>query len=193
MRESSLLFDAAVYLAAAVVFVPIASRLRLGAVLGYLFAGCLIGPFGLGLVSDIDAILHFAEFGVVLMLFVIGLELDPARLWTMRAPVFGGGSLQMAVCGGLLAAGGLAVGLPWQAAVVAGFALALSSTAIAVQTMTERGVLNSTLGQTAFGVLLFQDIAAIPLIGIVPLLSSAPASSAAPLWVGVGKVVAAIV
>jgi glutathione-regulated potassium-efflux system ancillary protein KefC len=192
-EEPSFLVDAAVYLAAAVVFVPLASRLRLGAVLGYLFAGCLIGPFGLGLVKDIDAILRFAEFGVVLMLFAIGLELDPARLWAMRAPVFGGGSLQMAVCGGLLAAAGLAVGLPWQAAVIAGFALALSSTAIAVQTMAERGVLNTTMGKTAFGVLLFQDIAAIPLVGIVPLLASGPAASAGSLWLGVVKIAAAVV
>src|SRR5262245_44792547 len=193
MDEHSFLVDAAIYLAAAVVFVPLASRLRLGAVLGYLFAGCLIGPFGLGLVSDIESILHFAEFGVVLMLFVIGLELDPSRLWAMRARVFGGGSLQMLVCGSLLAAGGLAIGLPWQAAVIAGFALALSSTAIAVQTMTERGVLNSTLGQTAFGVLLFQDIAAIPLVGIVPLLSTGPTAPGGSLWLGSAKVAAAIV
>src|SRR5262245_56140768 len=172
MDEHSFLVDAAIYLAAAVAFVPLASRLRLGAVLGYLFAGCLIGPFGLGLVKDVDTILHFAEFGVVLMLFAIGLELDPERLWAMRARVFGGGTVQMLVCGGVLSAAGLAAGLPWQGAVIAGFALALSSTAIAVQTMTERGVLNSTMGKTAFGVLLFQDIAAIPLVGIVPLLST---------------------
>ena len=193
MHEGSFLLDAAIYLAAAVVFVPLASRLRLGAVLGYLFAGCLIGPFGLGLVRDIEAILHFAEFGVVLMLFVIGLELNPERLWAMRARVFGGGSLQMLVCGSLLAAGGLAVGLPWQAAVIAGSALALSSTAIAVQTMTERGWLNSTMGKTAFGVLLFQDIAAIPLVGIVPLLSSGPTGPAGPLWLGIVKIVAAVI
>ena len=193
MHERSFLVDVAIYLAAAVVFVPLASRLRLGAVLGYLFAGCLIGPFGLGLVSDVESILHVAEFGVVLMLFVIGLELDPDRLWAMRARVFGGGSVQMVVCGGVLSAAGLAAGLPWQAAVIAGFALALSSTAIAVQTMAERGVLNSTMGKTAFGVLLFQDIAAIPLIGIVPLLSAGPAAPSGPLWLGIAKVVAAIV
>ena len=192
MHERGLLVDAAIYLAAAVLFVPIASRLRLGAVLGYLFAGCVIGPFGLGLVRDIESILHFAEFGVVLMLFVIGLELAPDRLWAMRARVFGGGSLQMVVCGSLLALGGLALGLPWQAALIAGFALALSSTAIAVQTMAERGLLNSTLGQTAFGVLLFQDIAAIPLIGIVPLLAGGATASGGALWLGIAKVAAAL-
>ncbi len=193
MHERSFLVDAAVYLAAAVVFVPVASRLRLGAVLGYLFAGCLIGPFGLGLVEDVDTILHFAEFGVVLMLFAIGLELDPERLWAMRARVFGGGSVQMLVCGAVLSIAGLALGLPWQAAVIAGFALALSSTAIAVQTMAERGVLNSAMGRTAFGVLLFQDIAAIPLIGIVPLLSTAAGAPSGSLWLGIAKVVAAII
>ena len=192
MHERGLLVDTAIYLAAAVLFVPIANRLHLGAVLGYLLAGCVIGPFGLGLVRDIESILHFAEFGVVLMLFVIGLELAPDRLWAMRARVFGGGSLQMMVCGSLLALGGLALGLPWQAALIAGFALALSSTAIAVQTMTERGLLNSTLGQTAFGVLLFQDIAAIPLIGIVPLLAGGATASGGALWLGIAKVAAAI-
>jgi glutathione-regulated potassium-efflux system protein KefC len=193
MSERSFLFEATTYLTAAVVFVPLSSRLRLGAVLGYLFAGCLIGPFGLGLIRDIEAILHFAEFGVVLMLFVIGLELDPERLWAMRARVFGGGFAQMLVCGALLSAGSLAIGLPWKAAVIAGFALALSSTAIAVQTLTERGLLGSTMGKTAFGILLFQDIAAIPLIGIVPLLSSGPAAPAGALWLGIAKVAAAAV
>jgi glutathione-regulated potassium-efflux system ancillary protein KefC len=174
MHEHGLLFEVLVYLGASVVFVPIASRLKLGSVLGYLIAGCAIGPFGLGLVSDVKAILHFAEFGVVLMLFLIGLELDPKRLLAMRRPVFGGGSLQMAACGVLLAAGGVAVGLPWKGAVVAGFALALSSTAIDVQTMRERGILGAPTGVTVFAILLFQDVAAIPLIAAVPLLAAEP-------------------
>jgi glutathione-regulated potassium-efflux system ancillary protein KefC len=174
MPEHDLLFDVLVYLGAAVVFVPIASRFKLGSVLGYLMAGAVIGPFGLRFVRDVHAILHFAEFGVVLMLFLIGLELDPKRLFAMRRAVFGGGALQMTACGGLLWLGGLAVGLPWRGALVAGFALALSSTAIAVQTMRERGVLNAPTGVTAFGVLLFQDIAAIPLIALVPLLARGP-------------------
>src|SRR5579862_2240575 len=193
MHERSFLLDVMVYLAAAVVFVPIATRLRLGAVLGDLFAGCLIGPFGLGLVSDVESILHFAEFGVVLMLFVIGLELAPERLWAMRRRVFGGGSAQMLVCGVALAGAGMAASLPWNAAIIAGFALALSSTAIAVQTMAERGVLNSPMGRTAFGVLLFQDIAAIPLIGIVPLLAAGSAAPSGPPWLGVAKVIGAVV
>jgi glutathione-regulated potassium-efflux system ancillary protein KefC len=174
MPEHGLMFEVMIYLAAAVVFVPLASRFKLGSVLGYLIAGCAIGPFGLRFVQDVHSILHFSEFGVVLMLFLIGLELDPKRLWAMRRPVFGGGSLQMAACGGLLTLGGLAAGLPWKGALVAGFALALSSTAIAVQTMRERNELNAPTGAKAFSILLFQDVAAIPLIAIVPLLAAAP-------------------
>ena len=177
MNEHGLLFEAMVYLAATVIFVPLASRFRLGSVLGYLIAGCAIGPWGLRLVQDVAAIMHFAEFGVVLMLFLIGLELDPKRLWAMRQAVFRGGALQMGVTGAVLALGGVAAGLPWQAALVAGLALALSSTAIAVQTMRERGVLASPIGTGAFAVLLFQDIAAIPLIALVPLLAMGPKAS----------------
>jgi glutathione-regulated potassium-efflux system ancillary protein KefC len=140
-------------------------------VLGYLIAGAVIGPYCLRLVRDVESILHFAEFGVVLMLFMIGLELDPKRLWGLRGPVFGGGALQLGVCGALLALGAWAVGLPWQAALVAGLALSLSSTAIAVQTMRERNLLNAPTGRAGFSVLLFQDIAAIPLVALVPILA----------------------
>jgi len=171
MSEPSLLRDTIVYLGAAVVCVPLASRLRLGSVLGYLGAGCLLGPFGLRLVSDPTATLHFAEIGVVLMLFVIGLELDPKRLWAMRRAVFGGGTLQLVACGLALAAGVFLLGLRWQAALIAGLSLALSSTAVSMQTMTERNLGPSPLGRTAFAILLFQDIAAIPLVALVPLLA----------------------
>jgi glutathione-regulated potassium-efflux system ancillary protein KefC len=159
-------------------------------VLGYLLAGCAIGPWGLRLVRDVQSILHFAEFGVVLMLFLIGLELDPRRLWNMRKPVFGGGSLQMAATGAVLGLGGLAAGLPWQAALVAGLALALSSTAIAVQTMRERGMLTSPTGNISFAILLFQDIAAIPLIALVPLLSAGSVGSGG--WLGFARVIGAV-
>ena len=171
MGEHGLLFEVMVYLAAAVIMVPIAARLRLGSVLGYLAAGCLVGPWALGLVANVESIMHFSEFGVVLMLFVIGLELEPERLWAMRRAVFGGGALQMLVCGAPLIAAGMAIGLPWRGAVVAGLALALSSTAIAMQSMTERNLVATPMGRSAFGVLLFQDIAAIPLIALVPLLA----------------------
>src|SRR4051794_21415194 len=120
MSDHGLLFDTMVYLAAAVIFVPFAARFKLGSVLGYLIAGCVIGPWGFRLVRDVESILHFAEFGVVLMLFLIGLELDPKRLWSLRAPIFGGGTLQLVVCGALLAGGSIVAGLPWQAALVAG-------------------------------------------------------------------------
>lgn len=170
------------FLAAAVVIVPLAARAKLGSVLGYLLAGAAIGPWGLALAGDVESTLHLAELGVVLMLFVIGLELDPKRLLSMRREVFGGGSLQLAACGLLLAGGLLALGLPWQAALVAGLALALSSTAIAVQTMAERNELATPTGRSAFAILLFQDIAAIPLIAMVPLLADAPASATAPAW-----------
>jgi len=192
VTEPSILRDALVYLGAAVVCVPLAKRLGLGSVLGYLIAGCAIGPWGLGLVSDVESILHFAEFGVVLMLFLIGLELDTRRLWQMRGPVFGGGGVQMLACGGLLSAALLAAGLAWQAALAAGLALAMSSTAIAVQTMAERNLLAAPVGKAGFAVLLFQDIAAIPLIALVPLLG-VPASGARPGWIGALEALAAVV
>ena len=191
MAEASVLRDAIVYLGAAVVCVPILTRLGLGSVLGYLIAGCLIGPWGLGLISDVDTILHFSEFGVVLMLFLIGLELDPKRLWQMRRPVFGGGSLQMIVCGALLTGALYAIDLPWQASLAAGMALALSSTAIAVQTMSERNLLSAPVGRAGFSVLLFQDIAAIPLIALVPLLGVVE-NSGEPAWVSAGRAFGAI-
>lgn len=173
MAEHGTLADALIFLASAVVFVPLASRIGLGSVLGYLLAGCVIGPHLLGLVRDVESIMHFAELGVVLMLFVIGLELDPKRLWGMRKLVFGGGALQMVVCSLAITGGAMLVGLPWQPALIAGMALSLSSTAIAVQTMTERNLLSAPLGRAAFGVLLFQDLAAIPIMSVVPLLSTA--------------------
>ncbi len=194
--SGSLVTDALVYLGAAVVCVPLASRLKLGSVLGYLGAGCLIGPFGLGLVSDPASTLHFSEIGVVLMLFIIGLELDPSHLLKMRRAVFLGGGIQLGACAVLLAAAGLAAGLPWQGAVIAGLALSLSSTAVSMQTMGERNLLGTGLGRISFAVLLFQDIAAIPLVAIVPLLAVDGASAAGGSGggaIGVLKVVGAIV
>jgi glutathione-regulated potassium-efflux system ancillary protein KefC len=191
MAEPSILRDALVYLGAAVVCVPLAKRSGLGSVLGYLVAGFLIGPSALRWVGDVQSTLHFAEFGVVLMLFLIGLELDLKRLSEMRRAVFGGGALQMTACGMVLAAGLLVLGLPWQAALVAGLALAMSSTAIAVQTMNERNLMAAPVGRASFGVLLFQDIAAIPLIALVPFLGTGTGGGEG--WLGAGKAVAAIV
>ncbi len=170
MSTESPLLRAIIYLGAAVVCVPLASRLKLGSVLGYLAAGLVIGPFGLHLIQNPQETLHFAELGVVLMLFVIGLELDPAQLVSMRRAVFGGGTLQLLACAVPLGAGAIALGLPWQTALVVGLALGLSSTAVSVQTMAEKNLTPTPVGRTAFAVLLFQDIAAIPLLAVVPLL-----------------------
>ncbi|MEI7429912.1 MAG: glutathione-regulated potassium-efflux system protein KefC [Betaproteobacteria bacterium] len=192
-----MLNDALIYLAAAVICVPIAWRFKLGAVLGYLIAGVLIGPWGLHLVSDIDSIMHFSEFGVVLMLFVIGLELEPKRLIEMRKGVFGGGVMQMGLAGLALSLGAVALGLDWRAALVVGLALALSSTAIAIATMKERNLLLTPTGQSGFAVLLFQDVAAIPLLAVIPLLGVAAAGGVAaghhaPGWMDIGKALGAL-
>jgi glutathione-regulated potassium-efflux system ancillary protein KefC len=169
--------EALLFLIAALVAVPIAVRLGLGSVLGYLVAGVAIGPVGLALVSDPQAILHLSELGVVLMLFVIGLELEPRRLWSMRGAVFGGGTLQMVVCAALLFAAGLAFGWRWQRALVASLALALSSTAIVVAILQERHMMALPLGRNAFSMLLFQDIAAIPLLALAAALGTAGATA----------------
>jgi glutathione-regulated potassium-efflux system ancillary protein KefC len=186
------MLETLIFLAAAVICVPIAARLRLGSVLGYLFAGALIGPSGLKFITDVDRTQNLAELGVVLMLFVIGLELEPRRLMEMRREVFRGGSVQLAICGAAIGVGIFALGLPWQAALVAGLALALSSTAIAVQTMSERNEIATPTGRAAFGILLFQDIAAIPLIAAVPLLGHVEKAGGEPLWMKVGIAVGAI-
>jgi len=166
------LSQAFVYLLAAVVMVPVAKRLGLGSVLGYLLAGVVIGPFGLGLLgTDGQDVMHFAEFGVVMMLFVIGLELEPSLLWRLRGPILGLGGLQVTVTTAVVAAIALAVGVPWQGAVAIGMTLSLSSTAIVLQTLQEKGLMKTAGGQSAFAVLLFQDIAVIPMLALIPLLA----------------------
>ena len=191
--DSHTLIQALIYLGAAALIVPIAVRLGLGSVLGYLIAGCIIGPWGLRLVTDAEAILHFAEIGVVLVLFVIGLELDPQRLWKLRASVFGGGALQMVACGVLIGLFCMLLGLRWQVAELIGMTLALSSTAIAMQAMNERNLTVSQMGRSAFAVLLFQDIAAIPLVAMIPLLAaSGGATSLVAFALSALKVAAAL-
>jgi glutathione-regulated potassium-efflux system ancillary protein KefC len=190
--ETSLLLNALVYLAAAVALVPIATRLGLGAVLGYLIAGIAIGPWGLGLISNVDVILHFSEFGVVLLLFVIGLELEPKRLLAMRRPIFGWGSAQVAGVAAALAAAALAAGIDWRVALVAALGLSLSSTAIALATLGERNLLPTPLGQAGFAILLFQDIAAIPMIALVPVLGVATGAAPGGHWLAALKVVAVL-
>ncbi len=190
MHEPAWLGNMLIYLTAALLCVPLAVRLGLGAILGYLAAGVAIGPAGLGLISDVETILHFAEFGVVLMLFLIGLELEPHRLWAMRRDVFGGGGAQLLACGGLLAGAGLLLGLPAGTALLLGLTLALSSTAITVRTLNERNLLPSPVGQLTFGILLFQDIAAIPLIAL-PSLFGQSGGEGGQVSVGLGLAVIA--
>ena len=159
--------------------------------LGYLAAGVVLGPFGTKVVPDAAPVLTASEIGVVMMLFVIGLELSPARLWVMRRPVFGMGGLQVALSGVALGGIGLALGMGWKAALVVGLALALSSTAVSLQLLSERKALNTEHGRMGFAILLFQDIAAIPLIAAVPLLGAA-AASPDPIWQDVLRAVVAI-
>ena len=161
------------YLSAAVLAAPLAKALGLGSIIGYLAAGIAIGPWGLGLVSNVQDILHFAEFGVVLMLFLVGLELQPSRLWAMRRPIFGTGSAQVLGCAAVLFAAGWLAGLPWRISLVAALGLALSSTAIALQVLAERNLMRTSSGQAGFSILLFQDVAAIPILALLPLLGAA--------------------
>ncbi len=188
-----------VYLAAAVLAVPVARALGLGSIIGYLAAGIVIGPWGLKFVTDPQAMLHVAEFGVVLMLFLVGLELEPRRLWQLRRPIFGWGSVQLLGSTALLTAGGVALGLGWQLALVAGLGLAMSSTAIGLGVLNERNLMPTASGQGVLSVSLLQDIAAIPILALVPLLAMSGVGGAAAQgggWVGAAKafgVIAAIV
>ncbi len=166
-----LLAGAFIYLVSAVIAVPLAHRLGLGSVLGYLIAGIVIGP-AFGLVgAETEEVMHFAEFGVVMMLFLVGLELQPFMLWRMRAQLLGLGGLQVVATAVLLALAALLIGLTWQASVAVGMILALSSTAIVLQTLNEKGWMKAPAGRSAFSVLLFQDIAVIPMLALLPLLA----------------------
>ena len=177
-----------IYLGAAVLVVPLSKALGLGSIIGYLAAGIAIGPWGLGLVSSVEQVLHFAEFGVVLMLFLVGLELEPARLWNLRRPIFGWGSAQVLGCAVVLFAVGYLAGADWRVALVAALGLALSSTAIALQVFAERNLMATPSGQAGFSILLFQDVAAIPILALLPLLAVAgvdahePVAGAARAW-----------
>ena len=167
------LVNSLIYLGAAVLVVPLSKALGLGSIIGYLVAGIAIGPWGLGLVTNVQDILHFAEFGVVLMLFLVGLELDPKRLWNLRRPIFGWGTAQVLGCAAVLFALGWALGASWRVALVGALGLALSSTAIALQVFGERNLLKTASGQAGFSILLFQDVAAIPILALLPLLAIA--------------------
>jgi monovalent cation:proton antiporter-2 (CPA2) family protein len=192
-EQQTLYIEALIFLGAAVLAVPLFRKLRLGSILGYLAAGLLIGPFGLGLFSDADSVMHVAELGVVLFLFVIGLELNLARLWAMRKDIFVLGSAQVVLTGALATLYPLlVVGRPWQASLVAGLGLALSSTALVMQLLAERGEVQHPHGQKAFAILLLQDLAIVPLLGLIAVLSPKDAASPDSGWLSTLKMVAAI-
>ncbi|HWV64517.1 monovalent cation:proton antiporter-2 (CPA2) family protein [Chitinophaga sp.] len=180
MDQHSLLFQSMVYLAAAIVFVPLAKKMGLGAVLGYLIAGIIIGPSLLGFIGrEGEDIMHFAEFGVVMMLFLIGIELEPALLWRLRSSILGLGGLQVILSAAAIAGIAYLLGQPINTSLALGMILSLSSTAIVLQTLNEKGWMSTSAGQSAFSVLLFQDIAVIPMLAIFPLLAGNAANNAA--------------
>jgi glutathione-regulated potassium-efflux system ancillary protein KefC len=179
MSGANLLGTIAALLAAGVVSVPVAKRLGLGSVLGYLVAGAVIGPYCLKLLTNSDDVLHVAEFGVVMLLFLVGLELEPKRLWSLRKSIFGLGTLQVILCAAVIAGVTRSyTGWNLSAATVAGLGFAMSSTAIVLQILAERGLTQTSLGKDSFAVLLFQDLAVIPILAILPLLGTEQQSSA---------------
>jgi monovalent cation:proton antiporter-2 (CPA2) family protein len=199
MHLETFLLGAFVYLAAAVIAAPIAMRLGLGSVLGYLTAGIVIGPSVSGLIggSQGESVMHVAEFGVIVMLFLVGLELQPSKLWDLRRPILGLGGLQVAGTAAAVGGAALLLGLEWKTALTVGLVLALSSTAIVLQSMQERGLMKTSVGQSTFSVLLFQDISVIPMLALLPLLAgetsgaaeSASLISGLPAW---GKALAVL-
>ena len=160
-----------VFLLSASIAVPLAKKLGLGSVLGYLIAGIVIGPYGLSMIEHVEDIMHFTEFGVVMMLFLVGLELKPSLLWQMRTPILGIGGSQVLVTTIVISAAALMF-LPWQQALAVGLTLSLSSTAIVLQTLKEKGLMNTDGGRSIFSVLLFQDLAVIPMLALMPLLAT---------------------
>ncbi|MEA9390872.1 glutathione-regulated potassium-efflux system protein KefB [Acerihabitans sp. TG2] len=184
----SFLTAVVLFLFAAVVAVPIAKRLGIGAVIGYLAAGIAIGPWGLGIIRDVDEILHFSELGVVFLMFIIGLELNPAKLWALRRSIFGVGAAQLVITAVLLGAVLYFTHASWQSALIGGIGLAMSSTAIALQLMRDKGMNRNEGGQLGFSVLLFQDMAVIPALALIPILAGGGEHSD---WMKIGMKVAA--
>jgi len=189
MEGQTLLTAGVVYLFAAVIAVPIAARLGIGAVLGYLLAGIAIGPWGLGFISDVEEILHFSELGVVFLMFIIGLELNPSKLWELRRSIFGVGAAQVIFSAAILSVLLWLTKFSWQAAMIGGLGLAMSSTAMALQLMSDKGMKRNESGQLGFSVLLFQDLAVIPALALVPLLAGG--DSGHTDWMKVGMKVLA--
>ncbi len=192
MDHVSWLTTSLIYLAAAVIAVPLARALGLGSIIGYLGAGIAIGPWGLALVTDAQTILSVAEFGVVLMLFLVGLELEPRRLWAMRRPIFGWGTAQLGLCAALMTLVGIAFGVRWQISLAASLGLAMSSTAIGLAVLNERRAMPSNAGQGVLSIALFQDVAAIPILALLPLLATQATQDSGGGWLGAAKAVAVI-
>jgi len=192
VEHASWLTTSLIYLAAAVIAVPLARALGLGSIIGYLGAGIAIGPWGLALVTDAQTILQVAEFGVVLMLFLVGLELEPQRLWAMRRPIFGWGTVQVGASAALMTGAGVAFGVPWPLALAASLGLAMSSTAIGLAVLGERSAMPTNAGQGVLAIALFQDVSAIPILALLPLLAPQAADAAGGGWLGAAKAVAVI-
>ncbi len=201
MHLGDFLLGAFVYLTAAVIAAPLFARLGLGSVLGYLIAGIVIGPSVLGLIgSEGQDVMHFAEFGVIVMLFLVGLELQPSKLWELRRPILGLGGLQVVATAVVLGLAAYLLGIPWQGAVAVGLILAMSSTAIVLQSLGERGLLKTSAGKSCFSVLLFQDIAVIPIFALLPLIAIAHSqdshdgglTAGLPAWAQAALVLAAV-
>jgi monovalent cation:proton antiporter-2 (CPA2) family protein len=165
--------QALIFIAAAVVLVPLFQKLGFGSILGYLLSGVLVGPFGFKLIEDAESIMHFSELGVVLLLFIIGLEIQPRKLWSMRRHLFGFGALQILFCTIIFSVCGFLFNLSLLSSIVIGFAMSLSSTAFAVQTLTEKNLFNTEFGRASFSILLMQDLVAIPALAIIPVLALA--------------------
>ena len=195
MDHSSWLSGSLIYLGAAVIAVPLARLLGLGSIIGYLAAGIAIGPWGLKLVTEAQDMLHFAEFGVVLMLFLVGLELEPRRLWSMRLTVFGWGSVQLFGSAALMVGAGIIAGADWRLALVAALGLAMSSTAIGLGALAERNLMATTSGQSVLSVALLQDVAAIPILALLPLLAALGSDADTHTgggWIGAAKALGVI-
>jgi len=191
MTEHNLIFEVFIYLLAAVIAVPLSKKLGLGSVLGYLIAGIIIGPWGMGIISEVESILHFAEFGVVLLLFLIGLELNPKLLWKMRIPILGLGGAQVVITALIITGVALFLDVAFEMAIIIGMGLALSSTAMVLQILQEKNLMSTPAGNSSFSVLLFQDIAVIPMLAIIPLFGIN--SDATQLdWFSIFKAIAAI-
>ena len=192
MEHGSWLNGPLIYLAAAVLAVPLAKFFGLGSIIGYLGAGILIGPWGLKLVTNPQEMLSFSEFGVVLMLFLVGLELEPKRLWQLRKPIFGWGSVQLFGSAALMVGVAIACGLDWRIALVAALGLAMSSTAIGLGVLNERSLMNTSSGQSVLSVALLQDVAAIPILALLPLLAAGQAQADGSGWLGAAKALGVI-